>query len=294
MPNSRTSLPILAAFTLLAVAAPAAAQDVELPAPVGYVNDFANVIPDNVESSIRNVVDEVRAKSGGEIVVVTLSTLPEGRSRDEIALELGRQWRIGPGGEAGDRARNTGAVILVVPKETSEDGSGHMKIELGDNTSTFVTATEAGRIRDRLMIPAFSEGDYGGGILLGTVALAEMYAEQFGFELTGDYPREQQPPVGGGGGGGGPGRFVVIALLIFFVSRFFFRGNGCLGGPRIGGRRRRGYGGPVILPIPFPMGGRRGGFGGFGGGFGGFGGGGGFGGFGGGGGFSGGGAGGSW
>ena len=283
-----------AASALLAAAlcAPASAQSVQLPAPVGYVNDFANVIPENVEASIRNVVDEVRAKSGGEIVVVTLPTLPGGRSRDEIALEIGRQWRIGPAGEAGDQARNTGAVVLVVPKETSEDGNGHLKIELGDRTNTFITATEAGRIRDQLMLPAFRNGDYGGGILLAVVALAESYAEEFGFELTGDYPREQPSGVGVGSGGGGLslGRIIFFILLFMFLSRFFFRGGGCLGGPRLGGRRRRGYGGPVLLPIPFPMGGRRGGFGGFGGG--GFGGG--FGGFGGGGGFSGGGAGGSW
>ena len=289
----------LAAVGVVSAAAlPAAAQDVQLPAPVGYVNDFANVIPTNVEESIGNVVDEVRAKSGGEIVVVTLSTLPEGRTRDEVALEIGRQWRIGGEGEAGDRARNTGAVILVVPRETSEDGRGHLKIELGDNTSTFITATEAGRIRDQLMVPAFREQDYGGGILLGTVALAEMYAAQFGFELTGAYPRaqpQQQPQVQPiGDGGFSFGRILFIIFVFWMLSRIIFRGGGCLGGPRLGGRRRRGYGGPVIMPIPFPMGGRRGGFGGFGGGFGGFGGGGGFGGFGGGGGFSGGGAGGSW
>ena len=285
----RPRTPFLAAAAIAAVASPIpiAAQNVELPQPVGYVNDFADVIPDNVEASILNVVDEVRSKSRGEIVVVTLPTLPGGRSRDEIALEIGRQWRIGPGGEAGDEARNTGAVILVVPKETSEDGSGHVKIELGDRTNTFITATEAGRIRDQYMIPAFQRQDYGGGILLGVVAMAEMYAEEFGFELTGDYPREQPRGVGVNPGGGlSLGRIIFFIILFMFLSRIIFRGGGCLfPGPRVGGRRRRGYGGPVIMPIPFPMGGRRGGFGGFGGGFGGFGGGGGF---------SGGGAGGSW
>lgn len=283
--RSPYSVPLLAG-ALLASAASAAAQVVELPRPVGYVNDFADVIPENVEASIRNVVDEVRAKSGGEIVVVTLPTLPGGRSRDEVALEIGRQWRIGPGGVAGDEARNTGAVVLVVPRETSEDGRGHIKIELGDRTTTFVTATEAGRIRDQLMIPAFRQRDYGGGILLGVVALAEMYADQFDFQLTGDSPRQdvQQGPVGERRG---PSTLTIIALIVIFLwlSRRFRGGGGGGGGGFRGGGRRRGRG-PMILPIPFPLGGgRRGGFGGFGGGFGGFGGGGGF---------SGGGAGGSW
>lgn len=277
-------------LTLFA-AAPVYGQRVQLPEPVGYVNDFADVIPEGAEASIRNVIDEVRAKSGGEIVVVTLRTLPEGRSRDEIALEIGRQWRIGAAGEAGDVRRNTGAIVLVVPKETSEDGQGHLKLELGDRTSTFVTATEAGRIRDGLMVPAFRERDYGGGILAGVVALAQLYADEFGFELTGDYPRPE--PRGAPSGRPSMVTIVLVILVVFWLSRGFRGGRGGGSGFGGGGRRRRRA--PVIVPIPFPMGGRRGGFGGFGGGFGGFGGGrGGFGGFGGGGGFSGGGAGGSW
>lgn len=284
-------LPWRLAFLVTAlVATPAAGQRVELPAPVGYVNDFAEVIPEGAEASIRNVIDEVRAKSGGEIVVVTLRALPEGRSRDEVALEIGRQWRVGAAGTAGDARRNTGSVVLVVPKETSDDGRGHLKIELGDRTSTFITATEAGRIRDGLMVPSFREGDYASGVLAGVVALAQLYADEFGFELTGDYPRPATRPEASGR----PSAVTImlVILVLFWLSRRF-RGGGRGGGGFGGGRRRRRA--PMIVPIPFPMGGRRGGFGGFGGGFGGFGGGrGGFGGFGGGGGFSGGGAGGSW
>ena len=245
-----------------------------LPAPVGYINDFADVIPAEAESRIQAIIDEVRAKSGGEIVVVTLPSL-EGRTRDDVALEIGREWRIGAEGEAGDRGRNTGLVVLVVPKETAPSGRGELKIELGDNTNTFITAAETGRIRDTYMIPAFREGDYGTGITAGVAALAMEYAESFGFELTGDY---QLPEARGEEEGGS---WFVWIIVLFVLFSFM-------------GRRRRRSSFPIFLPIPMG-GGRRGGFGGFGGGgFGGFGGGGGFGGFGGGGGFSGGGAGGSW
>lgn len=150
-------------IALTVVAAPARAQ-VQLPQPVGYVNDFANVIPADAEDRITRIIDEVRTKSGGEIVVVTLPSL-EGRTRDEVALQIGREWRIGQKGQPGDPARNTGIVVLVVPKETSPDGSGHLKIETGLGTSTFITASEAGRIADNLIIPEFRAGDYGEGIL---------------------------------------------------------------------------------------------------------------------------------
>src|SRR5690606_974315 len=117
---------------------------------------------------------EVRAKSGGEIVVVTLPSL-EGRTRDEVALQIGREWGIGRRGEPGDPARNTGTVVLVVPKETAPDGRGQLKIETGIGTTTFITAAEAGRIADRYMIPYFQRGDYGEGIFAGVAALAGLY-----------------------------------------------------------------------------------------------------------------------
>jgi LemA protein len=65
------------------------AQQLRLPAPVGYINDFADVIAVEDEARITRVIDEVRAKAGGEIVVVTLRSL-EGRTVDEIALRIGR------------------------------------------------------------------------------------------------------------------------------------------------------------------------------------------------------------
>src|SRR5690606_23290361 len=124
---------------------------------------------------------------------------------------------------------------------------------------TFITAAEAGRIADRYMVPAFRDGDYGRGILGGVVAIAQEYAERFGFELTGEVAAREIQRDGGGGAGLLFFIIVVIVLLLLLSGR---------SGRGRGGRRRR-HGMPVI--IPFPMGGRhRGGFGGFGGGFGGF------------------------
>ena len=271
---ARFRTPVRAAWALLLlVAAPLGAQE-PLPRPVGYVNDFADVIPPEAEQRIQRVADEVRSKSGGEIVVVTLPSL-EGRPVDEVALRVLREWGIGASTGAGDPRNNTGALILVVPAERQ------WKIELGYGTNTFVTAAEAGRLGRELMVPAFRQGDYGAGILAGTVGLAQEYAEQFEFELTGEVG--ELPQTSRARRGPSFNLLLVIAIILFFL--FANRGGGGRGGGR--GRRLR-RGGPVI--IPFPMGG--GGFGGGGFGGGGFGGGG-FGGFGGGGG-GGGGAGGGW
>jgi uncharacterized protein len=246
----------------------------QLPAPVGYVNDFAHVIDAAHRDSMQAVIDEVRAKSGGEIVVVTLPSL-QGRSRDEVALQIGREWKVGQKGEPGDPMRNTGTIVLVSIQDRK------WKIETGDRTITFITAAEAGRIGRDLMVPELQRGNVGRGIYLAVAAVAQKYAQQFNFTLSPSFqpPAPQvQPsrPYDDGGGrqsGGGQLVIFIIFILIFLLSRgrvgclpLFFMGGG-------GGGRGGGWGG---------------------GGFGGGGGGGGFGGFGGGGGFSGGGSGGDW
>ncbi len=242
----------VAACALVPVLAPEAghAQGVQVPAPTGMVNDFANVIPAEQETQITRIVEEVRAKSGGEIAVVTMPTL-QGRTVDELALEIGRQWGVGRRGDPGDPTRNTGMVVLVIPRESSDDGRGHLKIETGTGTTTFVTAAEAGRVADRYMIPAFREQDYGTGILMGVVALAQMYAEQFDFELTGDVPALPQQPADPRGGGGASGIIFFVIVMIFLILSRLGRGGG--------GRGGRG-GGSAWWLLPILLGsGRRGG-----------------------------------
>jgi uncharacterized protein len=137
------------------------------------------VISPEAEAEMTRIIDEVRQKSGGEIVVVTLPSLG-GRSRDEVALQIGREWRVGAKGEPGDPARNTGVIILVAPNDRE------LKIELGYGANAFITATEAGRIADDLMVPAFREGDFSTGTLRAVEAIAVAFAERFNFQLTGN------------------------------------------------------------------------------------------------------------
>src|SRR6267142_2854281 len=102
-------------------------QGITIPQPVGYVNDFAHVIDAATARRIEAIIQDVKAKSGGEIVVVTL---PDIKDRDvaDVARTIGREWKVGAAGKVGDKARNAGTIILVVPKTTSSDGHGHLRI----------------------------------------------------------------------------------------------------------------------------------------------------------------------
>lgn len=264
---------LLAGLCLLPAAlVSAGAQEALFPSrPTGLVSDFAGVIPDATEAQITRLIEIVRAGSQGEIAVVTLRDIGSREALD-VALQIGRAWGVGARADIGDRARNAGVVVLLIPKETSSDGSGQIAISVGQGAEGFITDGVAGDMR-REATPLLAAGNYGDGLALITARLAQRYSAEFGFALDSTLvprqrPREFQiPPV-----------FIVIAIILL-ISLL----NSGGGGGR-GGRRRRG--GVVILP--FPMGGGFGGGGFGGGGFGG----GGFGGFGGGGGFSGGGSGG--
>ena len=88
----------LRALPLLALALfTTAFQGLQIPAPQGYVNDFAHIIPAQTASTIERIIADVRAKSGGEIVVVTLPDLG-GRPIEEVALRIGREWKVGQPG----------------------------------------------------------------------------------------------------------------------------------------------------------------------------------------------------
>jgi uncharacterized protein len=247
-----------------------------IPAPRGFVNDFAQVISAESAPRIARIAEYVRERSRGEIAVVTLRDL-EGREALDVALRIGREWGVGAEAAVGDAARNAGVVLLVVPKETSADGRGHIAISTGRGVEGFIPDAVTGDIR-REAIPLLQAQDYSGAIELMTYRLAERYAGEFGFSM--DSVGVAAPRARSGGQRVPPA--ALIALLFFFFVLPALAGQGVRG--------RRGRGG--MMP-PIIIGG--GGFGGGGGGFGGFGGGGGgFGGFGGGGGFSGGGSSGSW
>jgi uncharacterized protein len=233
---------------------------------------------------MERVAQDVRDKSKGEIAVVTLPDLG-GRDPSDVALRIGREWKVGNMASIGERSRNAGVVILLVPKETSSDGRGYCRVETGRGAEGFITDATSGAIC-REATSAFQQRDYGSGLELVTLRVAQRFAQEFNFALdtTLETPVIRAPARQSSRRGGGINPLLLLILLFVVLS--------LLGGRR--GGRGRGCGCfPIFLPLGgFGGGGGRGG-GWSGGGFGG-GGGGGFGGFGGGGGFSGGGGGSSW
>lgn len=272
-----------------------AVQDVVLPPPprgfsptqADMVVDAASALSADAVARINRIIFDVKAKSGGEIVVVTLPDIA-GRDVGDVALRIGREWKVGVDTKIGDRSRNAGVVILVVPKETSSDGRGYISIQTGQGAEGFITDATAGDIR-REAIPYLQQRDYSGALELISLRVAQRYEREFGFQLDTALVPQPVQEFGGRGDSISPLALLVVLVVLMIIFSAMARAS------------RGGRGGCLqALLVADAISNSRGrrshwGGGGFGGGsWGGGGGGGGFGGFGGGGGFSGGGSSGSW
>src|SRR6266699_79514 len=187
-----------------------------LPSPSGYVNNFAGVLDPAAVSRMDAVIAEVRAKSRGEIAVVTLPGIGD-RAASDIALQIGRQWGVGAKGAAGDPAKNLGVVVLLVPLKDHRPGTGQTFLATGRGAEGFLTDAQVGRIRDA-MVPYLAREDYAGGLEVGVRLIAQAFAGEFGFTLTG-----QPPPAGAGDDSDRlpipPGLLIAIVVLLIVLSR---------------------------------------------------------------------------
>jgi len=230
-----------------------------LPAFGAPVVDDAHVVPDDVERTIDDELNDFQARSGNQIAVAVVKTTG-GTSIEDYSIDLARAWGVG------EKGKDNGVLVLIAYDDHK------LRIEVGRGNEGELTDLEAGRIIREQMTPRLKAGDVGGAIEAGTSAIRVALGDQLAVA-----PAPVAQPAGGGGGGF---PWTAIVFLLFPLLSI-------LGG--FGRRRRRfGWGSPIFFG---------GGLGGFGGGWGGGSrGGGGSGGFsgGGGGGFGGGGASGSW
>jgi uncharacterized protein len=237
--------------------------------PTGMVTDVASLLDPALRDSLEDLLTRLRAATGAEVAVVTLPTIDD-RDEAEVALDIGRAWGVGARAEVGDPRRNAGVVLLLVPRQNHQPGTGHIRIEVGQGLEGIVTDAMSGQIRREVMGPLLAQEQYGEALASGTRVLVGAIARGYGVTDS----AFSSTPLPATPSGGPSAQFVSLLPILIFVLFILLASRG--------GRRRRVYwGGPWI------GGGGGGGFGGFGGG-----GGGGFGGFGGGGGFSGGGSGG--
>lgn len=243
---------LLLCLLLLMISSKGYAQDVTYPEPIGFVNDFANVIPENDEASLNQLINEVKENgTGAEITVVTVQSISP-MSIEEYAVRLFEKWGIGKKGE------DNGVLVLLAINERKA------RIEVGYGLEGALPDGRCGEIIRTQMSPYFKNGDFGAGILSGVSAITQIIATEYGIQLEGRGQDERRVVKT---------RYGLFENLLFLLLIFIGGIFSLIGSIFPGSRSRRGFwSGGTGLGMGLGMGGF-GGSGGFSGGFGGFGGG---------------------
>lgn len=221
-----------------------------LPAPAGYVNDFAGVLSPATVQNVDALCLQVDHKAHAQIAVVTIKTIDGDQSIEEFATALEEKWKVG--------AKGTDRGILMLLVIQPRRG----RIEVGYGLEGILNDAKVGDI-GRAMAPFARQGDYNRAVPLGVGQIAQVIAADAGVTLTQpmqpQYRQQPQPvPVHLSSWQvvlGGLGILFVLFILVRTgnVGLIFFLLGSLMGGG--GGRGGRGGGD-----------GDGGGFGGFGGG----------------------------
>ena len=229
----------------------------DLPAPTGYVNDFAGVLSPSTVRSVDSLCLSVDRQAHAQIAVVTIKTLDNDQSIEEFATELEDKWKVGP--------KETDRGVLMVLVMQPRRG----RIEVGYGLEGILNDAKVGDI-GRAMVPAATEGDYNTAVPLGVNRIAGIIAADAGVTLA---PTQRQYRETVSAGQPQPlsiGQVILYGGILLIILFVLFRTGGSgliwfllgslMGGGGGGGRRGGGYGGG------FGGGDDGGGFGGFGGG----------------------------
>ena len=204
--------------------------DPTFPPLTGRVVDDAHVLSPDVQASLTAKLAALEAKTGDQLVVVTLPSL-QGLEISDYGYQLGRAWGIG------QKGKNTGALFIVAPNEKK------VRVEVGYGLEPVLTDAMSSVILTGQVLPRFRQGDVPGGVVAGTDALIQQLGldpQQAAAQAEQAQAAEAQQPA--------PrhhetlGTLFSILLFVFVVSAFFR-----------GGRRGGGLG--WILPMMFMGGG---------------------------------------
>lgn len=216
------------------------------PNPARLVNDYANILTPEQREALEKKLYQFDDTTTNQIVVVIVKSL-EGNDVADVAIELGRSWKVG------DKKNNNGVVLLISEQDHK------LNISPGYGLEKALPDLIAQQIIQTIIVPNFKGNDYYAGIDQGTTAIIQAIKGEFAAPAGYNKRSSKGFPVS---------RIIFMMIIIMVLLSVFGGGGG--GGTFMS---RRGF-----IPMIFPGGGGGGGWSGGGGssgggGFGGFGGG---------------------
>lgn len=134
-----------------------------------YVQDYAAMLSNEVKEDMLKMSSALKDITSAELVVVTVPSI-DGRSIEEYALNLFRQWGIG------DRDARNGVLLLVAEEEREA------RIEVGYGLEGAINDGKAGAILDE-MITYFQIDDYSQGVATAYSLLLNEVAVEYNVDV---------------------------------------------------------------------------------------------------------------
>ncbi len=174
-----------------------------IPQPVGWVNDFANVIDKGIADKISVLIEEVEQKVSTEIAVVTVNSIAS-YDEKEYARLLFDNWK------PGKKGKDNGILLLLAVKER------RWRIETGYGVEGILPDGLCGEIGRNYIVPYFKEGKYSEGLYQGICAISSIVAKDAHITLAalGDFKEIAQRNQSSSGI---PDDFVTLVIIIVVV-----------------------------------------------------------------------------
>jgi uncharacterized protein len=222
----------LRVIALIIFLASAALAQIQVPPSTGYVNDFANKLNPQTRQNLENLLTNFDSRTQIQVAVVTLPfDQMQGRSIEEYALEIGRQWKLGR------ESDKPAALLLVAIKERNSDGtySGSTRLEVSRHLEGDIPDGLAGELIRRMRLD-FKAGNFDNALGAGVQTILATIAEKRGISMDGiDAKAAYHPPRRSPSRGLSPSTIIFLIILGFVIISFLSRiGRGGGGG---GGRR---------------------------------------------------------
>lgn len=152
---------------------PLAAQDkikINRPGDRDFVLDLAGLLNKDQTEQVKKLADELLTQTAIPLIIVTIERRSDYTDKpmtnEAFATALYNQWGIGQL-KIGEKEYNRGMLMIVARTDREA------RIELGAGYGDRMN-DDAKWIMDNRMVPRFKADDYGGGIVAGSVAMAEM------------------------------------------------------------------------------------------------------------------------
>lgn len=148
------------AVAILAVLAMAGAAFALVPVPklTGRVNDTAGILDGSQRDRIEQTLADFERQTSTQIALLTVPTL-DGEDIAAFGIRVADAWKVG------QADKDNGAILIVAPNDRK------VRIEVGYGLEGALTDATSSQIIRNVIVPAFRDGNWYGGIAGGLDAI---------------------------------------------------------------------------------------------------------------------------